>query len=56
MSNDRFEKLINQCKSPGPYANSFSPNTELIQPDVDSRLDAVSKLQAEFETGVEVGI
>ncbi|KAL4081701.1 clasp N terminal-domain-containing protein [Scleroderma yunnanense] len=38
MSNDQLEKLVNQCKSN----------------DVDSRVDAVSKLQAQFEAGVEI--
>ncbi|KAF8845660.1 hypothetical protein BDN67DRAFT_993328 [Paxillus ammoniavirescens] len=38
MSNDRLDKLINQCKSN----------------DVDLRLDAVTKLQVEFEAGIEI--
>lgn len=56
MSDDRLEKLINQCKSSGLYSSSFFPDTNSRPPDVDSRVDAVTKLQAEFETGVEVGI
>ncbi|KIJ70299.1 hypothetical protein HYDPIDRAFT_78420 [Hydnomerulius pinastri MD-312] len=38
MSNDQLEKLINQCKSN----------------DVDLKVDAVTKLQAEFEAGIEI--
>lgn len=38
MSNDRLEKLINQCKNN----------------DVDSKVGAVTKLQAEFEAEVEI--
>ncbi|KAF8450793.1 clasp N terminal-domain-containing protein [Boletus edulis BED1] len=38
MNNDRLDKLINQCKGN----------------DVELKLDAVTKLQAEFETGVEI--
>ncbi|KAF9246968.1 clasp N terminal-domain-containing protein [Melanogaster broomeanus] len=38
MSNDRLDKLINQCK----------------HNDVEVKLDAVSKLQAEFEAGIEI--
>ncbi|EIW82237.1 hypothetical protein CONPUDRAFT_143692 [Coniophora puteana RWD-64-598 SS2] len=38
MSTERLEKLVNQCKSN----------------DVDSKIDAVNKLQAEFETGLEI--
>ncbi|KAI6047374.1 hypothetical protein EDC04DRAFT_2887161 [Pisolithus marmoratus] len=38
MSNDRIEKLINQCKSN----------------DVDGKVGAVTKLQAEFEAEVEI--
>ncbi|KAG2152962.1 clasp N terminal-domain-containing protein [Suillus clintonianus] len=38
MSTERLEKLINQCKSN----------------DVDQKVDAVTKLQAEFESGIEI--
>ncbi|KAG6378472.1 clasp N terminal-domain-containing protein [Boletus reticuloceps] len=38
MNNDRLDKLINQCKGN----------------DIELKLDAVTKLQAEFETGVEI--
>ncbi|KIL00373.1 hypothetical protein PAXRUDRAFT_252915 [Paxillus rubicundulus Ve08.2h10] len=38
MSNDRLDKLINQCKSN----------------DVELRFDAVTKLQVEFEAGIEI--
>ncbi|KAG6335300.1 hypothetical protein ID866_3784 [Astraeus odoratus] len=38
MNNDQLEKLINQCKSN----------------DVDGKVDAVVKLQAEFEASVEI--
>jgi len=56
MSDDRLEKLINQCKSSGLYPSSFFPDTSSRPADVDSRVDAVIKLQAEFEAGVEVRI
>ncbi|KAF9221886.1 hypothetical protein BS17DRAFT_784123 [Gyrodon lividus] len=38
MSNDRLDKLINQCKNN----------------DVDLKLDAITKLQSEFEAGIEI--
>ncbi|KAH7887935.1 clasp N terminal-domain-containing protein [Phlebopus sp. FC_14] len=38
MTNDRLDKLINQCKSN----------------DVDLKVDAVTKLQTEFESGTEI--
>ncbi|EGO01747.1 hypothetical protein SERLA73DRAFT_166267 [Serpula lacrymans var. lacrymans S7.3] len=38
MSNEQLEKLINQCKNN----------------DVDLKIDAVTKLQAEFESGTEI--
>jgi len=51
----RLEKLINQCKSNGTFASSSRDPWSLIIPaDVDVKVDAVSKLQAEFESGIEV--
>lgn len=54
MSSDRLDKLVNQCKSNGSlsFVGSESSFTPIL--DVELKLDAVTKLQAEFETGVEV--
>jgi hypothetical protein len=51
----RLEKLINQCKSNGtlPTPLCFSLPHQPSQ-DVDVKVDAVTKLQAEFEGGIEV--
>jgi hypothetical protein len=52
----RLESLINQCKSNG-ILFSFPSDSSLniIPTDVDVKVDALTKLQAEFESGIEVG-
>ena len=55
MSNDQLDKLVNQCKNSGPLFSFLVPNKSFTPAsDVEIKLDAVTKLQAEFETGIEV--
>jgi CLIP-associating protein 1/2 len=55
MSTERLEKLINQCKSNGWLFTLEICHSKLKVPtDVDQKVDAVTKLQAEFESGIEV--
>jgi CLIP-associating protein 1/2 len=52
----RLENLINQCKNNGLASSSPLSHTDRGRlPDVDVKVDALSKLQAEFESGIEVG-
>jgi len=52
----RLEKLINQCKSNGgsTLVSISCGIPHAVFKDVDVKVDALTKLQAEFESGIEV--
>ncbi|KAI0684173.1 clasp N terminal-domain-containing protein [Cytidiella melzeri] len=57
MDSSQIERLINQCRSNG--ACPFHPSlihkvSHATFSDVDVKVDAVTKLQAEFESGAEI--
>lgn len=63
MDQSGLERLINQCRSNGalvsmrvifPVLTRSRRNDASVLLDVDAKVDAVTKLQAEFEAGVEV--
>lgn len=56
-STERIEKLVAQSKSNGGSLEVKSHKNDLLPidyTDVDTRVDAITKLQSEFESGIEV--
>ncbi len=49
----RLGKLINQCKNNGSFSSWCFLACHQLAADVDVKIDALTKLQTEFESGIE---
>ena len=53
-NNSKLEKFLNQCRSNSQCFPFLLCNTIDTATDVDARVDTVTKLQTEFEYGMQV--